>query len=128
MYNAKYFRYEDVDDDLVESWKNLGLRSREDNAYLSPDFVLPAIKYLADDSRVYITAAYREEDSSLCGIGVFTYRFGTIDFPLPHFESFKSTHSYLTGVLLEEVDALNILKEMLSLIKRSSPRVFGIKF
>ncbi len=128
MYNAKYVNYEDIDSVFIEHWKRLEERSLEDNAYLSSAFVLPAIKYLSERSRTYIVGVYNSDESRLCGLGVFTYSRGTIDFPLPHFIAFKSTHSYLTGVVLDNTDSIEVLTEMFSFIGRSKPRIYGIKF
>lgn len=79
---------------------------------MSPSFVLPAIQYLVDPRATHLVAVYGPDAGVLCGLGIFTYSAGSIDFPLPHFVAFKSVHSYLSGLLISKSDPEAIAKAL----------------
>jgi hypothetical protein len=125
---AKRIYFDQIDQPFIDQWRALEAESLQNNAFLSPCFIIPAIKYLTKDSSVQFVAVYSSDTNELCGLGVFTYRAGSIDFPLPHWEAYKSTHSYLTGLMLSKSGPSEIAMTMFSFLKHNPPRVYGIKF
>jgi CelD/BcsL family acetyltransferase involved in cellulose biosynthesis len=88
---------------FIHAWSELEARSIEPNAYLSPHFALPALRYL--DCRQPVTIIAIETDAlgggELIGVGIFRRVWGTRHLPLPHLIAYQSRHSYLSGMLLD---------------------------
>ncbi len=127
---TRYVDLTEIDDDFVTQWRDLECRAVEANAYLSPSFVLPALKHLLPNSPVYFLVSFVEKaaEKQMCGLGVFLYSKGSVGFPLPHFVAFRTIHSYFSGILLDESCAQEAADSMFSHIKSSKPRVFGVSF
>ncbi len=107
---------QDISSKTISAWIELEERAVEANAFLSPLFILPAIKYLDADKNILIFLIEKTNagTSELLGVGVFQesdyYRF----FPLRHLVAYKSIHSYLTGLLVDKdhiEEVLNCLYE-----------------
>lgn len=90
-----------VDAATLAAWAGLERVAVEPNAYLSPYFVLPAVRHL-EPGRVPIVLLAETEDGELAGVGVFTSRGPGTHFPLPHLAAYRSRHSYLTGLLIDQ--------------------------
>lgn len=117
-----------IDEEFVTQWRQLESSSIQDNAFLSPSFVLPALQYLVDSRTAHFIAVYGPDRQVLCGLGIFTYHAGSVDFPMPHFVAFKSVHSYLSGLLISKSHPEAIAKALFLFLGKSSPRIFGVKF
>lgn len=92
-----------LDDEFVSEWLDLERRAVEGNAFLSPHFILPAQKHLDPRKRLILLAIYRTDadGDQLIGLGVFIARPPQGTFPLPHLEAYRSSHTSLTGILLD---------------------------
>lgn len=114
----------------IEAWKALESVAIEPNAYLSPNFVLPALQHLEPQARVRIFLVERKTGSTqqLVGVGVFRLSSGTRRFPLPHLVAFLSEHSYLSGVLLDRSCAEPAMEALLGYVRSQSWRWHGIVF
>jgi hypothetical protein len=93
-----------IDERFIADWVELEGRAADGNACLSPHFVLPALRYLDPAKRVVVLSIVRNDDSDdrLIGLGVFIARPPTRRFPLPHLEAYRSRHTFLTGMLLDQ--------------------------
>jgi len=134
-YSARILHLSGLDGEFVRQWASLESHCIELNAYLSPDFVLPAIEHLGDKDDILFLAIYRvdSDDSDngqsrerLCGLGIFRYSKGTRYFPLPHLVAFKSIHSYLTGMLIDAKDSEVILNIMVQSLVHLRPKIHGV--
>lgn len=98
-----------VDGRTAAQWAELEQRALEPNAYLSPNLILPAARYLTPggDVLVAVVERLRRSGSEIAALGVFEAVARSWQFPLPHLRAFRSAHSYLSGLLAEseEVDA-----------------------
>lgn len=90
-----------VDAATTAAWARLERVAVEPNAYLSPYFVLPAARHLEPGRAPFVLLA-ETEDGELAGVGVFTPRGPGTHFPLPHLAAYRSRHSYLTGLLIDQ--------------------------
>lgn len=92
-----------VDDRLIEAWRELEENALQPNAFLSPNFVLPAKKYLLPDESTEIILVERKSPAgtSLIGAGVFSARQPIRLIPFVHRDAFRSTHSFATGLLID---------------------------
>jgi len=114
-----------LDPDVVRAWSSLEARALEPNAYLSPHFVLPALRYLDPDVRALAIRVERAPESAtdghagetagepaaarLVGMGIFEWVKGTRAFPLPHLVAYRSRHSFSSGILLDRAHAAEAL-------------------
>jgi hypothetical protein len=94
----------ELNNSLIQQWTDLEQRSVEGNAYLSPHFILPSIKYLTPNTEViFVFITYVTGNTSvLTGVGIFEYCRWTKRLPLPHFKAYRTPHSYLSGLLVDE--------------------------
>jgi CelD/BcsL family acetyltransferase involved in cellulose biosynthesis len=120
----------DLDEDLTSAWRHLECRAAECNAYLSPDFVLPALRHLRRDPQPLLLLIWRRDGigQRLIGLGVFVPRKGRRRFPLPHLEAYRCPHTFLTGILMDRDDQQAALEALC--VYLSMPRVpwFGVEF
>lgn len=127
---VRYLRPSDIDAAFIEQWSGLEATAVEPNAYLSPSFALPAIDHLEQADDVYIAAAQRsgghEAAGQLCGLAILVHRRASALFPLPHMAMFKSRHSYLTGMLLDEIDPKASGEAIVDHIASARPRAHGL--
>jgi CelD/BcsL family acetyltransferase involved in cellulose biosynthesis len=93
----------DIDAPLIDRWARLEARSLEANAYLSPHFVVPALRHLTPELAVEIVAVFDRESANapLVGLGVFSRRSPTRRMPFPTLCAYRSPHSFLTGLLID---------------------------
>ncbi len=106
-FSVRLVPFKDLDPKTLASWECLEERALENNAYLSPRFVTPALRRLGSPKdlgrTVFVfvekTAA---ESPELVGAGVFVRSQGTKKFPLPHLRAYGCLHSYLSGLLLDK--------------------------
>lgn len=96
-------RHGELSPTLIEQWADLEQRSAECNAYLSPCFVLAALKHLPAHGDPRFLAAWRRDGATplLVGMGVFVERTAHKRFPFRHLAAYRSEHSYLTGMLVD---------------------------
>lgn len=109
----------EIEAPLLTAWEELEARASVPNAFLSPHFVLPAIRHLTGAENVL--GAFIERRSggrvTLIGAALFQVQSRSRRFPLPHLRAFASIHSYLTGFLLDSdytAEASQILARFLA--------------
>jgi len=120
----------ELDSGTLEAWERLEGRAFESNVYLSPHFVLPAIRYLDASNPPFILLAEcvgRSRDS-LCGVALFREVGPTLHFPLPHLAAYRSRHSYLTGILADRDLASRVVDRFLSYLCEPGHGWHGVEF
>ena len=129
-FEVKALNRSDLNSDLIHQWEGLERRSIEGNAYLSPHFILPAIKYLTQSKEIYFIAIFlvTENKKKLTGLGVFEYCYGSRQFPLPHLKSFNSIHTYLSGLLIDAEFVDLTLTAFFKFIQKFPKSCCGIEF
>lgn len=128
--SARWISARDADASLKRQWRVLEQTSLEPNAFLSPDFVLPAVEYLSagDDVRLMlIESSTTQDDRSLVGLGAFTVHEGNRRFPFSHFRSYMTPHTFLTGLLIDRSCVENSLTAFWELVQ-SDHRCHGVQF
>jgi hypothetical protein len=97
-------KYNELTDQHIKRWYELEERSIEQNAFLSPYFVLPALKYLPPRGKPIIVFIERGTGHAgdLLGVGVFECSPRTIQVPAPHLKAYRCPHTYLTGLLVDK--------------------------
>ncbi len=112
---VRSLRFGELDPKIVAAWASLEERALESNAYLSPSFMIPALRRLGSLKElektifVFIERPSRET-TDLIGAGVFVRSSGTRRFPLPHLRAYGSIYSYLSGLLVDRDVAENVIR------------------
>lgn len=112
----------------LQAWAALESRALEPNAFASPHFVMPALRYLDAhaDALVLLVDGWSQGERQLMGAGTFTRGAASRLFPLPHLVGYQSCHSYLGGVLLDRAYAHEALTALLEHVGQD-PRHNGLE-
>jgi hypothetical protein len=100
------------------------------NAFLSPNFVLPAIRYLENNSKVRFLLIHKVSSKSTILVGLFVYKINKFNryLPFPHISAFHSRHSFLSGILADKDYAEDVVEIIFVHLKDSSEVNAGILF
>lgn len=123
-YSARIVAADDLNACDVAAWSALESRAAEPNAYLSPHFVLPAMRWLTpgDASRiVLVERGDAESGGELVGVGVFTLPPSSHRFGLRHLLAYRSIHSFLCGILLDRSCVTEALRTLVSHVAVTLP-------
>jgi CelD/BcsL family acetyltransferase involved in cellulose biosynthesis len=126
-YRVRILTAADVSPAFVSAWSNLESSCLEPNAYLSPHFVLPAIRHLDGKTRVLIVVV-ETGPTDLAGVGVFRSVPATRSFPLPHLVAYQSRHAFLSGLLIDRERALAALNALFDFLHTMRWRWHGLEF
>lgn len=104
----------------LRAWAALEARALEPNAFLSPHFVLPALRHLNSPQHVELWLVERSGDAgpALVGVGVFHLQKASRLCPFPHWALWRSRHSFLGGLLLDRDVAPAALQALLAHARR----------
>ncbi|TXC65119.1 GNAT family N-acetyltransferase [Piscinibacter aquaticus] len=104
----------------VQAWVALEARAAEPNAFLSPHFILPALRHL--DPQIKPMALFVERvfagQRELLGVAVLRRTAGTRSFPLSHWIAYASRHSYLSGLLVDQERPDEVIETVLHHLDR----------
>ncbi len=113
-YTARVLKSSEIDAGLISAWEELEARAIVPNAFMSPHFVMPALRYLESSDNTF--GVFVEKSSGglpeLVGVALFQVQNPTRRFPLKHLAAFESVHSYLSDFLLDQEHASSALKEI----------------
>lgn len=101
---TKVLEYHELTDQHIKRWCELEERSIEQNAYLSPYFMLPALKHFPPRGKpIFVFIEKRTNiETELMGVGVFECSPRTVQLPALHLKAYRSPHTYLTGLLIDK--------------------------
>ena len=109
--------------DHIARWEALEARALEPNAFLSPHFVLPAVRLREAEPLLLLT----ERDGDLLGVAAFEPATPSLRIPLPHLRAFGSEHSYLAGALVDRDHATEVLQSIAAWARDNRRRYHGIE-
>lgn len=111
-YRLRVVDMNEINENLISAWADLESRAVEANCFLSPYFVLPALKYLEARCKVLILLVEKISPGNnlLVGVGVFKVSKPSKYFPLPHLTGFKTKYSYLSGLLVDRDYADHVIR------------------
>ena len=120
--------FHDMDEDMIKQWYDLEMRSKDGNAYLSPSFILPAIKYLTPSRTPSFMTVTKISDSTsvLIGLGIFEYSAGTKYFPFPHLTAYRTLYSFVNRLLIDDEHIQASIDAIFNFTK-SMHGIFGIE-
>ena len=108
-FRVRTIRPAELTPEIVRAWADLEGRSLHFNAFLSPHFILPAIRHLTSDKNVLILLVESPSSSQLCGVGVFEINRPSLIWPLPYLTAYRPPHSYLNGLLIDSRNPREII-------------------
>lgn len=99
-----YSSLDEMDGAMQARWTDLADHAAHHNAYLRPEFVIPALRYLIDDAPFLLAVSERRLDSGWqsIGLGVLRIRERSRSVPFTHLETLRTTHTFLGGILLRQ--------------------------
>jgi hypothetical protein len=128
-YWLRLRRVQTLSADDLKRWVDLEDRAAEPNAYLSPYFILPALKHL-DPTRevllIWIERRHAEGQPLLVGLGVFESMRASAAVPFRHLRGYLSRHSYLGGLLLDRDALVPALKTLYQYLAKSQAHRQGL--
>lgn len=124
-YRVRAMRPAELDAGLLEAWRALEERALEPNAFLSPLFVVPAIRHLtppAEAERVRVLFVERDGAGprGLVAACALERSRASREFPLPHLRMYRSRHSYLSGFLVDRDEAEPALRDLFAFLGRQN--------
>jgi len=104
----------------VQAWSALEADALEPNAYMSPHFVLPALRHLDPTLRASIVLISRTGVGAeqLAAVAVVCRAAATRLLPVPHLSAYSSRHTYLGTPLLLRQDAASSANGLLDELAR----------
>ena len=113
----------------VEAWADLESRAAEPNAFLSPHFVLPAVRHVDPGALpvVFLVERGAAGGRETVGAGVFCRARGSRFLPLPHLVAYRSLYTSSSGLLLDRDWGDESLAALLGHVRRHEPRCHGIE-
>ncbi len=116
---SRYVLRERRVDDLVAAevaaWQQLSGRCAEPNPFQSPEFVLPALRYLEDDAEgVRLLALEDRVTGAWRAAGVFRALSPSVSRPLSRLRSFSTVHSYLDVPLIDAEESTEVARAWLA--------------
>jgi CelD/BcsL family acetyltransferase involved in cellulose biosynthesis len=116
-------------DAVISAWLDLESRAAEGNMFLSPHFMLPAVRLLTRQRVLLLNIFHRDgPHDRLIGLGAFVARPPKATFPLPHLEAYCSPHTFLTGMLLDHDLRGLALDALRAYLSSASVQWCGIEF
>jgi hypothetical protein len=96
--------YHELTDRHIKRWCELEERSAEQNAYLSPYFILPSLKYFPPRGKPIFVFVEKGTNNAteLMGVGVFECSPRTIKLPVHHLKIYKPPYGSLSGLLIDK--------------------------
>ena len=118
----------DIDDEFRQRWDDLESRSLEGNVFLSPNFIVPSMKYLTPDAKPVILVVEQDSTTELMGLGVFEVDNGNSHLPLTHLKAYRSIHSFLDGLLIDKSHGHAALTALFKFLLDHGNRWHGLRF
>lgn len=124
-FSISYVDLDRLDRHFIDEWAELEATSIEANAFLSPSFVLPALKHLPSRNRV-VFIAVRDQRDALVGLAVLEHSGATRIVPFPHLRAFRTLHSFRSGILVAAENRREIIAALLDYLAADGH--WGIEF
>jgi len=107
----------------LQAWSALEARALEPNLYLSPHFVLPALRHLDPGlkAQLYLAERQVEGERRIIGLALLHSQAPTRHLPVPHLSAYQSRHSYLGPWLLDRDHAPEAATALLQQIRSHHP-------
>ncbi|MCC7117334.1 MAG: GNAT family N-acetyltransferase [Anaerolineales bacterium] len=121
-YKLRRLTLPDFDEKLIAAWEDLEERALEPNAFLSPHFVIPSIKYLLTGTKPFGLFVERAMAGSaqLVGVVGLCPSGPNKRFPLPHLNLCFTKYSFLSGYLVDREYAAEVMGVIFDYLSKPS--------
>ena len=128
--SLRWCRTEDVDEATQAAWSDLGRRAPEPNPFATPEFVLPAARWLTPDRPTWVALIERHGDAGheLVGTGCFTEQRPDLFVPVPHLRSYQTLHTFRSGMLCSAGEATLVAQALMRFLASQDKRWHAITF
>lgn len=126
----RWCRVEDIDDATQVAWSWLGRRAPEPNPFATPEFVLPAARWLTPEQPPWIALIERNNHDTreLLGVGCFTLQRPDLFVPVPHLRSYQTLHTFRSGLLCAAGESHVVAEALLRFLDTHDRRWHAIAF
>ncbi len=125
---AEVVRPGHLDPATIDAWRALEDHAVDPNAYLSPDFVVPALRYLTPERDVTIVVVRSGGcGDALAAAGVFERIPSSLRHPLAAATGYLSPHSFAGGLLLHRDVAPAAAVALLEALRDGAPGVHALE-
>lgn len=91
---------DDLSQDFLDLWCDLGRAACSPNVYLMPGFLLPAVRYLEPGAAPRLAVLWDHDGRRMLALGAFDLEAPSLRFPYRRLSAVKTRHSFQSGVLL----------------------------
>ncbi|MGZ0168390.1 MAG: GNAT family N-acetyltransferase [Planctomycetales bacterium] len=122
--------FDELNPEFILRWARLEARSVEGNAFLSPHFVIPAVKHLAGAyaEKPLVLAVESNDGSELLAIGLFEVSRNSRLLPLTHLQSWRCEHTLFDGLLVDKQQGTETLITLFEWLSKQGRRWQGVAF
>lgn len=110
--------HRDITEDLIARWRDLEARSCYANAFLSPEFLLPAWKWLEPTNQSFLLTVEDHSSRRLVALGYFEESPSSRLLPLPHLAAARTMYTSRTGLLVDRESVATSLEVWLDYVRR----------
>ena len=126
----RWCRLQDIDEATQGAWSELGRRASEPNPFATPEFVLPAARWLTPEQPPWITLIERHDHDvrELIGVGCFTPQRPDLFVPVPHLRSYQTLHTFRSGLLCAAGESHAVAEALMRFLDTHGQRWHAITF
>lgn len=126
----RWCRADEIDDATRGAWSELGRSAPEPNPFMTPEFVLPAARWLTPGQPPWVALIERKRQGAaeLIGAGCFTPQRPDLFVPIPHLRSYQTLHTFRSGMLCAAGESHAVAETLLRFLHTHNQRWHAISF
>jgi len=126
----RWCRMEDVDEATQAAWSDLGRRAPAPNPFATPEFLLPAARWLTPGQPAWVALIERHGETAreLIGVGCFTEQRPDLFVPVPHLSNYQTLHTFRSGLLCAAGEATVVAKALMRFLASQGRHWHAITF
>ena len=126
----RWCRIEDIDEATQVAWSALARHAPEPNPFATPEFVLPAARWLTPEQPPWVALIERNDHAAhaLIGVGCFTAQRPDLFVPVPHLRSYQTLHTFRSGMLCAAGESSAVAESLMRFLATKGARWQAITF
>ena len=126
----RWCRIEDIDEATQVAWSALARHAPEPNPFATPEFVLPAARWLTPEQPPWVALIERNDHGAhaLIGVGCFTAQRPDLFVPVPHLRSYQTLHTFRSGMLCAAGESSAVAESFMRFLATKGARWQAITF
>lgn len=126
----RWCRMDGIDSAMQAAWSELGRRALQPNPFATPEFVLPAARWLTPDEAPLVALVERHGHGAveLIGAACFTPRRPDLFVPIPHLRSYQTVHTFRSGILCAPGESHAVARALLRFLGTDGRQWHAITF